>query len=177
MNTNLKFPIGECPIINYPVSQNHINEWVECLRSFPVLLETLTSDLNREQLKWRYRTGGWNIKQVVHHCADSHMNSIIRFKWALTENTPEIKAYYEAKWAELPDSLDLPLEASIQILKGVHAKMVYIIENLSMQKLSETKLYHPEHQSYLSLLEMVNMYAWHSKHHYAHIEQALVHKW
>ena len=132
----------------------------------------MTSGLSTREKNWLYRPGGWSIKQVVHHCADSHMNCLIRFKWTLTESTPTIKAYFEARWANLIDSQDDNLDISIQLLTSLHHKLVQIIGHLTEEQLNLTFI-HPEHGTAFSLKETVGNYAWHCQHHLSHIKQAL----
>ncbi|NOQ73203.1 MAG: putative metal-dependent hydrolase [Crocinitomix sp.] len=170
----LKFPIGEYVAPNN-IDQKQINEWISEIESFPKRLAILTNDLSKAELNLVYRPEGWNIKQVVHHCADSHMNAMIRFKLTLTEDSPTIRPYFEDRWAILPDSLDDDLSASIQILTGLHKKWGNVMRNLSTEELKR-EFIHPEHGQRFSLAETVGTYAWHSNHHLAHIEQALSYK-
>ena len=159
----------ECPD---PITAADIKAWVEVLEFFPARLEALVKPLTEEQLDTPYRPGGWTIRQVVHHLADSHHHSYTRFKWALTEKTPLIKAYNEADWAELFDSKTASIEISLQYLKGLHAKLVYLIKGLSMESL-ESGFIHPETNKKINLKTLTGIYAWHSNHHYAHIESLL----
>jgi hypothetical protein len=167
----LKFPIGEfeAPEI---ISEQQIGEWIEDVKSFPERIAELVSSLSVKELNYRYRPDGWTIKQVVHHCADSHMNSLIRFKLALTEDTPTIRPYFEDRWAELPDSLNNDLSDTLTLLKGLHAKLGMVMENLSETDLKR-EYEHPEHGQKFSLAEVVGTYAWHSNHHLAHVKNAL----
>lgn len=167
----LKYPIGQFdkPKI---ISENNIESWITDIESFPFALEKLTQNLSIEQLSWRYRPDGWMIKQVVHHCADSHINSLIRFKLALTEKSPVIRPYHEDKWAELHDSLDDDLYESIALLTSLHRKWVKLLRSLSNANLKE-EFVHPEHGQRFSLEENIGVYAWHSNHHLEHIRQAL----
>lgn len=163
----LKFPIGKFqkpPVITHQL----IQQWIEEIAAFPEQLAKEVRHLTDEQLNTPYRPGGWSIRQVVHHCADSHMNSLVRFKLALTEDTPTIKPYYEDRWAELPDSKTLGVEASLQILQGLHYRWVVLLKSLSEQQLQRTFI-HPEHGQQISLNENIGIYAWHGKHHLAHI--------
>lgn len=167
----LKFPIGE---FDKPAVINgaKIEEWLAVLKEFPKQVEAITKDLSSTELNWKYRPGGWTIKQVVHHCADSHMNSLIRFKLTLTEDTPTIRPYFEDRWAELPDSLDEDISTTLVLLKGIHAKLVAVIQNMKPEDFQKEYV-HPEHGATFSLAEVVGTYAWHSQHHLAHIKQAL----
>jgi hypothetical protein len=170
----LKFPIGKCPKID-SVSKNDLETWIATIEDFPSKIKTLTSTLSVEALNWLYRPQGWNIKQVVHHCADSHLNSFIRFKLALTEEVPAIKPYQEALWAELADGNSNDISASIQIIEGVHARWVLLLKSLDSTALKR-QFFHPENLKISSLEETVGVYAWHCNHHLAHIEQALANK-
>jgi len=171
---SLKYPIGkfEKPTI---ISKEQIKTWIKDLELFPERLNALLKDLTTEQLSWVYRPNGWMIKQVVHHCADSHMNSIIRFKFCLTEDTPTIKPYNESDWAKLPDSLTDDLSDTLSIIKGVHAKLVALLITLNSDDLKRTFI-HPDHDKPISLEENIGIYAWHSNHHLAHIKLALKYK-
>lgn len=170
----LRFPVGE---FKKPetISSEMINSWINDIEQFPQAIETVTKDLSTEQLKWQYRPEGWNIKQVVHHCADSHMNSIIRFKLTLTEESPTIRPYYEDRWATLVDGNDDNLEDTIHLLKGLHAKLGKLLRNISEDELSR-EFIHPEHGKRFRLDETIGTYAWHSNHHLAHVKQAIQHK-
>ncbi|PWK18588.1 YfiT family bacillithiol transferase [Xanthomarina spongicola] len=167
----LKYPIGQfqCP---KDITTNDIGLWIETLEQFPERLEQLVSSLSNKQLDTPYRPGGWTIRQVIHHVADSHHHSYIRFKWALTEDKPVIKYYYEALWAELEDAKTAPINLSINHLKAVHAKLVYFLKGLSKADLNKSFI-HPEHNEEVVLKKNIGIYAWHSNHHFAHIEKLL----
>jgi DinB superfamily len=170
----LKFPIGKSPKID-EVSENDLKTWIATIEEFPLKIKSLTSTLSVEELNWVYRPKGWNIKQVVHHCADSHMNSFIRFKLALTEDVPTIKPYEEQLWAELADGNSNDISFSIQIIEGVHARWVLLLKSLGERELKR-QFFHPANLKISSLEETVGVYAWHCNHHLAHIDQALLHK-
>ena len=167
----LKYPIGK---FEKPtnIGQELIAQWIGDIEIFPKRLRGLVEGLSVEELNWKYRPEGWSIKQVVHHCSDSHLNSIIRFKWTLTEDTPTIKAYFEDRWAELPDSNDDDLALSLKLIDALHAKWVRILRSLTDDQLERT-FFHPESERYISLKENIGIYAWHCNHHLAHIQQAL----
>lgn len=171
---SLKYPIGkfEKPAT---IREEQIKTWINELELFPERLNELLKGLTAEQLSWVYRPNGWMIKQVVHHCADSHMNSIIRFKFCLAEDTPTIKPYNESDWAKLPDSLTDDLSDTLSIIKGVHAKLVALLRSLNDNHLKRTFI-HPEHDKPITLAQNIALYAWHSNHHLAHIKLALKHK-
>ena len=170
---SLKYPIGK-PNIPAEISSEVINKWIQIIEDFPNKLEKLVTNLSDEQLDTPYREGGWTIRQVIHHCADSHHNSYTRFKWTLTEDKPLIKAYYEDRWAELID-YKAPIELSINHLKTLHTKWVYFLKKLSEEDLQQIFI-HPDGNEEVSLQENIGIYAWHCNHHYAHIEQLLIRK-
>lgn len=167
----LKFPIGkfERPKVYTEaiISQAH-----QSIRDFPGHLRNKVESLAEDQLNWIYRPDGWSIRQVVHHCADSHMNAFIRFKLALTEDSPIIKPYDQAAWAMLEDSSTFPLHASLSILNGLHPRFAKLIASLTPQELDKT-FTHPEWNKRLTLKMNVCLYAWHCDHHLAHIDNAI----
>ena len=139
---------------------------IETLRRLPERLRAAVAGLNDAQLDTPYRDGGWTVRQVVHHFADSHANSVIRFKLALTEDWPTIKPYDEAAWARLPDTR-LPIDSSLVFIDGLHARWVALLESMSEEDF-QRGFNHPErgrHESATSLA----LYEWHSRHHTAHI--------
>lgn len=168
---SLKYPIGkfECPNI---ISSQKLEDWISILEHFPNRLERLVTPLSDDQLDTPYRPEGWTIRQVVHHVSDSHHHSYTRFKWALTEDKPTIKAYFEDRWAEMADSRKAPIVMSLDHLKAVHAKLVYLLKSLSEENLNRIFI-HPETNSEIPLKYNIGNYAWHSNHHYAHIENLL----
>lgn len=170
----LKYPIG---IFEKPISitASDIKNWIATIEQFPNRIKKISKNLSEEELHYTYRPNGWMIKQVIHHCADSHMNSFIRFKLALTEESPIIKPYEEAKWAELIDSLDNNIEASLQIIDGVHYRWSMVLKNLNKEQLSK-QFINPESKKTFQLDETIGLYAWHCEHHLAHIMQALFNK-
>lgn len=163
----LKFPIGhfEKPEV---ISPKIIALWINDIASLPLRLNLVTENLSKEQLNTAYRQGGWTIQQVIHHLADSHMNSFIRFKLALTEDTPSIRPYSEDRWAEQVDYLDTPIQLSISLLISLHARWVILLRSLSQEDLNKTFI-HPESNRSFSLKENIGIYAWHGNHHLAHI--------
>ncbi len=167
----LKYPIGhfEKPDL---IDQAQIEQWIGTLESLPSRLKNLTSELTTEQLETTYRPEGWTVRQLLHHISDSHHNSYVRFKWALTEDTPVIKAYDEKGWARLFDSQNAPIAISLDHLAAVHAKLVYLLKGLSPEQLKRTFI-HPVGSLESTLEENIGKYAWHSNHHYAHIEGLL----
>jgi hypothetical protein len=162
----LQYPIGrfQAPEI---YSEALLNEYKNSIATLPKRLEEAVKDLSLLQLETPYREGGWNVREVVHHLADSHMNSLIRFKLTLTEELPVIKPYIEQKWALLADS-QLPIEISIQLLSGIHLKLSKLIDSLLPQELNR-EYYHPQYEKNFKLQEAIALYAWHGNHHLAHI--------
>ena len=138
----LRYPIGRfvTPAI---VSPTELESWINDIERLPGDLRSVVQSLTAEQLDTPYRPDGWSVRQVVHHLADSHLNSFIRFKWALTEDRPTIRPYFEERWAELPDSLDVPIETSLQLLGPLHERWVFLLRGLSAEQL-EREFVHPE---------------------------------
>lgn len=164
----LRFPIGHF-VKPEEYTEEIISSFITTIASFPEKLKVEVAHLNEEQLNTPYRDGGWTIRQVVHHCADSHMNSLIRFKLALTEETPIIKPYFENLWANLADS-QMPIEPSLLLLEGLHQRWSILLESLAKEEL-EKSFIHPEHHIAFQLKETIGLYAWHCDHHLAHITE------
>ncbi|MCV9932214.1 putative metal-dependent hydrolase [Flavobacterium sp. LS1R47] len=163
----LKYPIGKF-IAPDTYTPNYISNKIEEISSFPERLKKEVINLSDEQLDTSYRPEGWTVRQLIHHCAESHMNCFIRIKWALTEDNPIIKAYHEDLWAELPDNLTMPIQPTLSLLEGLHFRLGYILKNLSKADLEKT-FTHPENNSIVSLKQIIGTYAWHGNHHLAHI--------
>ena len=162
---NLRFPIGKFipPSSSAPaVRAAHIHT----LRNLPEHLRAAVSGLDDTQLDTPYREGGWTVRQVVHHVADSHANSYVRFKLALTEDWPTIKPYDEAAWAKLADSR-LPVKISLDMIEGLHERWVGLLESLSEDDFQKG-YQHPE-MGRQNLAKVLALYDWHSRHHTAHI--------
>jgi hypothetical protein len=168
----LKYPIGKT-VIPTKITNIHLINWIDTIKQFPLKLENLVVNLSEEQLETPYRENGWTIRQVVHHCYDSHHNSYTRFKWTLTEDTPIIKVYHEDLWAKLFDTKSAPISLSIDGLKALHAKWVYLLNGLSENDLNSIFI-HPSGNEEVSLKENIGIYAWHCNHHFAHIEQLMI---
>ena len=163
----LKYPIGKF-VTPSEYSAKYILEKITEIELFPEKLKAETIHLSNEELDTPYRPGGWTVRQVIHHCAESHMNCFIRLKWALTENNPVIKAYDENLWAQLPDNVKMPIQPTLSLLEGLHLRLAFIMKNLSTEEL-ERSFIHPESNSKYRLKEIIGLYAWHSNHHLAHI--------
>jgi hypothetical protein len=162
---DLRYPIGKfrAPAESTPAVRA---EQIESLRVLPERLRSAVAGLRDAQLDTLYRDGGWTVRQVVHHFADSHANSYIRFKLALTEDWPTITAYDEAAWARLPDS-SLPIEPSLALITGLHQRLVALLESMSEGDF-DRGFSHPE-RGRVTLGTNLAIYAWHSHHHTAHI--------
>jgi len=167
----LKYPVGkfEKPA---EINEDVLDNWIETIETLPEKVIKLVGNLSYDELELQYRPGSWNIKQLVHHLADSHMNSFIRFKWILTEENPTIKPYDEVAWAKLPDANNEEITHSITILEGLHKRWAILLKSLSEEDLKRTYI-HPEHNQRFTLEAMLGSYDWHCRHHLAHIKQAI----
>jgi hypothetical protein len=146
--------------------------WIEDIERLPAELRSAVADLNEEQLSTSYRPGGWTIRQVVHHLPDSHVNSYTRFRLALTEDNPVVKPYAEAAWAELEDAKSAPIELSLTLLDCLHRRWVLLLRSLAEEQFART-FRHPE-LGELTLAWNLGLYAWHGRHHVAHITRLRV---
>lgn len=164
---SLRFPIGSW---KWPetVSGADVAESIAAIESAPAELRRAVAGLRDDQLDTPYRPEGWTVRQVVHHLADSHLNSQCRIRLALTEDTPTIKDYDEAAWGELADNRSAPIELSLQLIDGLHARWVLLARSLTQAQL-ERKFHHLEHAHPLRIDMTLSMYAWHGRHHIAHI--------
>lgn len=165
---DVRYPIGKFDV-NGEITGEQRARWMEDIEALPHHLQEAVSGLTEDQLNTPYRDGGWTVRQVVHHYADSHMNSFMRFKLALTEENPAIKPYAEADWAELADSRQAPIEWSLSLVKALHARWMILLRSLSSDDFQKT-FYHPESKKVYSLDLTLGIYAWHSKHHVAQIK-------
>tara|TARA_R110002020_G_scaffold23503_1_gene78098 strand:- start:187 stop:720 length:534 start_codon:yes stop_codon:yes gene_type:complete len=171
----LKYPIGKF-LKPEKISVQNLKEASTYIGSYPQYLKDTVKDFSEAQLNTAYRPGGWTVKQVVHHVADSHMNALTRFKLALTEENPTIKPYDEVAWAKMPD-YSLPIEVSLNLIDGIHSKWAVILESMTPSDFQKT-YFHPESQSSAPLSEITLMYQWHSQHHLAHIQHLMIReKW
>jgi DinB family. len=172
MSNDLRYPIGKVEDQLFsnkgPYDEKIKAAFLLDIQQCPSLLEQAISNLDEQQLNVPYRDGGWTSKQVIHHVADSHMNAYIRFKLALTEDNPTIKPYDEAAWALLPDTKNLPVNISFTLLHALHLRWVELMKNMTESDWQRT-VYHPEQKREITLWNMLGIYAWHGKHHAAHI--------
>ena len=151
------------------VSDTDLSNWITIIEQLPERINNETANLSDAQLDTPYRPNGWSVRQVVHHVADSHMNAYIRFKLALTEETPVIKPYLQAKWADLPDS-KASISLSLPLIENIHKRWLIILRSMKPTDF-DRKLFHPEQNKELFLKNMLALYAWHSNHHLAHITE------
>lgn len=163
----LKYPLGHYQKPGV-FTKDILAEAISVIEQFPGKIKQEVKGLNDEQLDTPYRPDGWTVRQVVHHCADSHMNAFMRIKLALTEDTPTIKPYAEGLWAELTDGKNLNIQPSLSIIENVHLRWVTVLRNMKYIEF-ERCFIHPEKGKELSLHESTGMYAWHCNHHLAHI--------
>ncbi|MGM0829207.1 MAG: YfiT family bacillithiol transferase [Bacillota bacterium] len=162
---DLRYPIGKFNYEGEPTIEV-LEKWIIEIEEFPLQLKEAVEGLRDDQLDTAYRSEGWTIRQVVHHIADSHINSYSRFKLALTENNPTIKLYEEGKWAELPDS-KLPIDISLKLIEALHSRWVCLLRSMKAVDLGKT-FQHPE-SGVVKLGINIGIYAWHGRHHVAHI--------
>ncbi len=162
----LKYPIGKFKApekYTEEMREGFINE----IEQTPYYLREAVENLNEDQLNTPYRAGGWTVEQVIHHIPDSHMNAYIRTKLGLTEKQPTIKPYDQAAWAELEDYSTTPVEVSLSLLDAIHTRWVILLKSLHADQF-ECKLNHPEN-GIIDINWILAQYAWHGKHHVAHI--------
>jgi uncharacterized damage-inducible protein DinB len=166
MSIDPRYPIGKFE--QQPYSEQQKQAWLLDLQFLPEALERAINNLDEAQLYTPYRDGGWTVKQLVHHVADSHMNAYIRFKLGLTEDKPTIKPYEEQEWALLADNDIVPINVSLTLLHALHIRWVASIKNLTEEQWNRLVV-HPAANREMSLWFLLGLYAWHSKHHTAHI--------
>lgn len=163
-----RYPIGKYE--TQPFTEEVKKQWLADIQFLPTLIENAVHNLDERQLQTPYRDGGWTVHQLVHHIADSHINAYTRFKLGYTEDNPAIKPYNEKLWATLPDVKNLPVNISITLLFALHQRWHEFLKSFSDSDWQKT-VYHPDHKKELTLWYLLGMYAWHGKHHAAHITQ------
>lgn len=167
MTVDLRYPIGEYEPKPFSIEQKI--EWLADIKFLPVLLENAVLNLDEQQLQTPYRDGGWTVHQLVHHIADSHINAYCRFKLALTEENPMIKSYEEKLWAEMHDVQKLPINISITLLHALHARWHEALKDVADNDWNNRTVFRPDYKKTFRLWYLLGMYAWHGKHHVAHI--------
>ena len=167
----LRYPVGRFERLKTPLDRAGRTAHIDTIESTPARFRSLVSDVSEAQLDTPYRPGGWTVRQVVHHVPDSHMNAYIRMKFAITEEAPAIKAYDEARWAELPEAKTGPADISVALLEALHRRWVAFLRALPDAEFGKAYV-HPE-LGRVTLDEAVALYAWHCRHHAAHVELGL----
>ncbi len=163
----LRYPIGRYAFIP-DYSDVTISAWIDVIEAFPHDLNTLIGKMSESQLGEQYRPDGWTVRQVVHHVADSHINAYVRFKKVITEDTPTVQPYAQPDWAKLEDGLNADVQISLDLLLALHRRWVIFLRSLNPEDFERTYL-HPEHGGENKLVYMLGLYAWHCRHHLAHV--------
>ncbi|HMC83894.1 MAG TPA: putative metal-dependent hydrolase [Chitinophagaceae bacterium] len=163
---DLRYPIGHYE--PQPYSEKQRQDWLNDIKFLPQSLENSLLNLNEKQQLTPYREGGWTVKQLVHHVADSHMNAYCRFKLGLTEDNPTIRPYEEQLWAELSDTHYLPANVSITLLYALHTRWFELLRHIDGDTWKRT-IVHPASKKQMDLWYLMGLYAWHGKHHVAHV--------
>jgi uncharacterized damage-inducible protein DinB len=162
---DLRYPIGPSDT-KTPLAAGERAQRIHAIAATPAQLRLAVSGLSDEQLDTPYRPGGWTVRQTVHHVADSHINAFTRFRLGLTEDNPTIKPYNEKAWSELPD-MRLPIDVSIRLLEALHERWVHLLGSVAASSFQRT-IFHPENGP-MTLDALLSLYAWHGRHHTAHI--------
>ncbi len=163
----LKYPIGHFKSPEH-IHPDIVKKWIKEIEGLPVQLNAAVKNLSKQQLDTPYRDGGWTVRQVVHHIADSHINSYIRLKLALTEEHPTIKPYDQKLWAELADYSLFPVKDSLKFIELLHKHWVILLKSLNEDQLNRT-FFHPE-SGIIMIKKNIGLYAWHGRHHLAQIQ-------
>ena len=169
---HLMYPVGKFVSPEF-VSENEIAQWTQTLEETPEIVREIIESLSPHDLLLQYRPHGWNIAQVVHHMCDSHTNALLRFKLALTEDTPTIKPYKESLWAQLSDYDANYIHYTLVMLEAVHAKLVILLKSMDIHDFHNKSYFHPESHKNFTLGEALGLYDWHCRHHLQHIKQAI----
>jgi uncharacterized damage-inducible protein DinB len=164
--TDLRYPIGKFSYDGH-LTEDQKRAFLDDVAETPKNLRAAVQGLSAAQLDTPYRPGGWSVRQVVHHVPDSHLNSYVRFKLALTEDEPTIKPYAEDRWAELADTKATPVEVSLTLLDSLHDRWVRLLQSLTPKEWKRT-FRHPDLGA-MTLEKTLALYAWHGRHHVAHI--------
>ena len=164
----LRFPIGPPQLPTAPLTAAERAVYLQQLAELPAQLTAAARQVGGERLQLPYRPGGWTGRQVIHHVADSHLNAYVRFRLALTEDNPTIKPYDEAAWAELPDVAATPITVSLSLLESLHSRWLTLLHHLDEAQWQRT-FYHPGSQKTFTLDQTLALYAWHGRHHVAHV--------
>ena len=163
---DLSYPIGRFDL-QRPIGPEERPELIDIIETAPARFREAVRGLDDAQLDTRYRPGGWTVRQVAHHVAESHMHASLRFRWALIDDNPAVKAFEEAKWAELYDARTMAVEPSFLVLEGLHARWAALMRSMTDAQFART--YQHSELGKVSLDRVLGLYAWHSRHHAAHI--------
>lgn len=163
-----RYPIGKFSYEG-PLSEQQKNKFLDDIEQTPARLKAAVQGLSEQQLDTPYREGGWTVRQLVHHVPDSHLNSYIRFKLALTEEEPTIRPYMEDRWAELPEARTAPIALSLALLENLHQRWMLMLRAIPAADWKRT-FRHPEIGP-MTLEKNLALYAWHGKHHVAHVTE------
>lgn len=169
MHSDPRYPIGHYEPQSFSTDKKE--EWLADIKFLPLLLENAITNLDEKQLQTPYRDEGWTINQLVHHVADSHINAYCRFKLGYTEEKAVIRPYEEKLWAQTADVRDLPVNVSLTLLHSLHQRWHEFLKHFTEEDWSRT-VFHPEHKKEFTLWHLLGMYAWHGRHHTAHITGA-----
>lgn len=163
-----RYPIGK---FQKPenITKQQIEDCIEQIRTLPRRFAIEVVEMSQDQLDTPYREGGWTVRDLIHHLADSHINSYVRFHWAMTEDSPQIKAYDEEGWAELPYLKTMSIQTSLDLLSLIHERWVALLNSMNPQDLEKAYI-HPVNGKQV-LKEVLAMYAWHGEHHLAHVTE------
>jgi hypothetical protein len=172
MDDSLKYPVGRPQLPTAPLSVAERTVLLQQVIELPAQLTAAARAVGGEGLQRPYRPGGWNGRQVIHHVADSHMNCYFRFRLALTEDNPTIRPYDESAWAELPDVAATPITVSLTLLEALHVRWVTLMQHFTEADWQRT-FYHPGTQRTFTLEQALALYAWHGRHHVAHLNLLL----
>lgn len=167
---DLRYPIGHPVLPDEPLDRGARTAYMAQIATLPDLVRSAVLGLSPEQLGTPYRPDGWTVRQLLHHLPDSHLNSYTRFKLALTEDNPTIRPYDEHAWAELADVEATPVAVSLALLEALHIRWVKLLRNLTDAQWQRT-FFHPESQRKFTLDQALVLYAWHGRHHLAHITE------
>jgi len=165
--SDARYPVGPF-VVEGEITAERREAWINEIAETPALLRSAVQGLSDAQFDTPYREGGWTVRQVVHHLPDSHVNAYVRFKLALTEDNPTIRPYEEARWAELPDTAGTQIGVSLMLLEALHRRWVVLLRAMQPADWART-FFHPEQQKSFPLQHYLALYAWHGRHHLAHI--------
>lgn len=166
---DLRYPIGQFQWkVGDQLSDAQRRELIGQVEQAPARMRAAVAGLSEKQLDTPYREGGWSVRQVAHHVPDSHLNAYIRFKLTLTEQEPTIKAYDQERWAQLEDTRSTPVEVSVALLENLHRRWVVLLRSMQSNDF-QRNFRHPEKNRLMTLDETLALYAWHGRHHVAHV--------